>query len=266
MIARATTAIGRLQDPRYTGSNRCTPCTILNGIILLLLAGLLTVINPIFGFLALLMGILLIALRGYLIPGTPRITARYVPAGILQFFDHDRKDDWAVSNEGFTLEALLLEADAVEECGDGDLCMTEGFREEWSQKVHALDGGIDVRLFADAIGLETDAIERRNGLLFIERDAGRHQQWGSKLAIISDTASAAIMQSRLQFWEELPIEEKRAVLEGLRIFIDECPVCDHVVSIEDEETTIGCCQRGMRYVVRCENCDDILMKGEPVPN
>lgn len=269
MPVRVAAIVKRFQDPRFTGPNRCLPCTIVNGAILLVVAGIIVVIEPILSILVLVLGASVIALRGYLIPGTPTLTARYLPASILQYFDHHREQlpdtEEFGENAGYTLEELLLEIDAIETCEEDDLCMTDSFRDAWHSKVGELDGQIDVKRFADAISIPEEEIQHRNELLFIQLTPGRQQQWGSKLAIISDIAAAEIIQSRLPLWEELPIEEKRAVLEGLRVFIDECPVCGQTVSIIDEETTIGCCQRAIRYVVRCDHCDDVFMHGDPMP-
>ena len=79
--------VERLEQPEYTGENRCTPCTILN---LLLAAGVSALVgrrNRALGLLTFVGSVALISLRGYLVPGTPELTKRYLPQSVLAAFD-----------------------------------------------------------------------------------------------------------------------------------------------------------------------------------
>jgi hypothetical protein len=77
----------RLEQPEYTGENRCTPCTILN---LLIAAGVSALVgrrNRALGLLTFVASVALVSLRGYLVPGTPELTKRYLPQSVLAAFD-----------------------------------------------------------------------------------------------------------------------------------------------------------------------------------
>ncbi|MUV85752.1 hypothetical protein GJ631_03985 [Natronomonas sp. CBA1123] len=77
----------RLEQPEYTGENRCTPCTILN---LLIAAGVSALVgrrNRALGLLTFVASAALVSLRGYLVPGTPELTKRYLPQSVLAAFD-----------------------------------------------------------------------------------------------------------------------------------------------------------------------------------
>lgn len=78
-----------LHQPEYTGDDRCEPCTILNLAIAAILSSLIARKSKLGGVLALGCSIGLIYLRGYLIPGTPTLTKRYLPPEILRWFGKD---------------------------------------------------------------------------------------------------------------------------------------------------------------------------------
>ncbi|MFW5964720.1 MAG: hypothetical protein ACOCQM_07620 [Natronomonas sp.] len=77
----------RLEQPEYTGENRCTPCTILNLLIVAGVAALVGRRNRALGLLTFVGSVVLISLRGYLVPGTPELTKRYLPQSVLAAFD-----------------------------------------------------------------------------------------------------------------------------------------------------------------------------------
>lgn len=79
--------VERLEQPEYTGENRCTPCTLVN---LLLAAGVAALVgrrSRALGLLTFAASAALIYLRGYLVPGTPELTKRYLPRSVLALFD-----------------------------------------------------------------------------------------------------------------------------------------------------------------------------------
>ncbi|QSX00604.1 hypothetical protein [Haloterrigena alkaliphila] len=75
-----------LKQPEYTGENRCEPCTILNLAIAAVVGSLIARKSRVGGALAVGISIALISLRGYLVPGTPTLTKRYLPPEVLRWF------------------------------------------------------------------------------------------------------------------------------------------------------------------------------------
>lgn len=72
-----------IRRPEYTGENRCMPCTVLNLIVGAAMSGLLALtVSPVAGGLGLVVSVAAIYLRGYLVPGTPTIMARYPPPSV----------------------------------------------------------------------------------------------------------------------------------------------------------------------------------------
>lgn len=80
--------VSRVRRPEYTGENRCTPCTVVNvGFSAALAAAVGVVASPVSGFAVLVASLGLVYLRGYLVPGTPTLTKRYLPDRVLRLFD-----------------------------------------------------------------------------------------------------------------------------------------------------------------------------------
>ncbi len=85
----------RFRRPEHTGSNRCTPCTILNAAIamgLALAAAAVTIYTngrvaaAAVGTVITLLSGATIYLRGYLVPGTPQLAKTYGPDWVLNRF------------------------------------------------------------------------------------------------------------------------------------------------------------------------------------
>ena len=87
----STDLIERLEQPEYTGENRCGACTAVNLLLAAALAALLGRRNRALGLLAFLGSAALIYLRGYLVPGTPELTKEYLPPSVLALFGKDER-------------------------------------------------------------------------------------------------------------------------------------------------------------------------------
>lgn len=74
-------------NPEYTGENRCMPCAIVNIGFSIVLSSLIALFSPLFGIGTLLFCAATIYFRGYLVPGTPMLTKRYLPDRVLRYFD-----------------------------------------------------------------------------------------------------------------------------------------------------------------------------------
>ncbi|MBP1921524.1 hypothetical protein J2751_000517 [Halorubrum alkaliphilum] len=76
-----------LRNPRYTGENRCVPCTLVNLLIAVVLAVGVAIVSTAWALVVLVAAVATIAVRGYLVPGTPALTKRYLPDRVLVLFD-----------------------------------------------------------------------------------------------------------------------------------------------------------------------------------
>jgi hypothetical protein len=84
-----------LRQPEYTGENRCEPCTVLNLVIAAVLGSVIARKSRLGGLLAVGISVALIYLRGYLVPGTPALTKRYLPPEVLRWFGKEPEPDVA---------------------------------------------------------------------------------------------------------------------------------------------------------------------------
>lgn len=82
-----------LRQPEYTGENRCPPCTAVNLLIATALGWLLSRKSKLAGSIAVACSIAVIYLRGYLVPGTPELTTRYLPPSVLRRFGKSPEAD-----------------------------------------------------------------------------------------------------------------------------------------------------------------------------
>ncbi|TKX73588.1 hypothetical protein EXE46_13545 [Halorubrum sp. GN11_10-6_MGM] len=86
MGSRGTSLRDRIREPEYTGENRCVPCTVLNGVLAVALTAAAAVFGPVAAAVVLTASLGSIYYRGYLVPGTPELTKRYLPDRVLRVF------------------------------------------------------------------------------------------------------------------------------------------------------------------------------------
>lgn len=161
-----------LKQPEYTGENRCEACTVVNIVLALVAAVIIDRYSRVLSVLFLLVSGGLIYLRGYLVPGTPTLTKRYLPPTVLEWFGKDpnpvstQHGLWggAVSQQDdidsrsseisstadidsesdssqmqLTAEEYFLKKDILEPCKEiDDLCLTDEFERRWEAEVESI--------------------------------------------------------------------------------------------------------------------------------
>jgi hypothetical protein len=275
-----------LRRPEYTGENRCAPCTVVN-LCLAVLAGLgvgavvraaTTRSGVVAALVVVLWGSALVYLRGYLVPGTPTLTKRYLPAPVLAAFGKDPPETGPTAPDGgpvvdpadpaadesFEQEAVLLETGALEVTPDGaDLVLADGFRTDWYEEIDRADTE------ADYDGL-LRVLHRDDGPVDIEVHGGSCQAqidgdfvgvWKSRAAFLADVAGATTLAERYEPWDDLAPGERTQLLSGLRLFLDRCPACggEPVLATETVET---CCAAQDVAALDCAACDARLFETE----
>lgn len=279
--------IDRLRQPQYTGENRCTPCTVVNAVIAVVAAlGVGAAVTPAGPGVAALLGAGALAafagviyLRGYLIPGTPRLTTTYFPGWLLRRFEHGGQSDGpadtraadgdaaagAESAPEVDVEGVLLDAGAVAECdGVDDLCLADEFRAAWRDAVEQARRAEDSRaeiarvLDADPDRLSVEAYEEA---FLVRLDGRRVGLWESRAAFLADVAAANVLRERDGEWASLDGRSRVQVLSGLRLFIERCPSCDGPVTI-DQSVVESCCRSLDVLAVTCQDCGARLFEIE----
>ncbi|PSQ32471.1 hypothetical protein BRD11_06825 [Halobacteriales archaeon SW_12_69_24] len=261
-MAGAREVMNRVRQPAYTGENRCLPCTVTNLVIAAVLTAALAWLSVPLAVAFAVLAVASIWLRGYLVPKTPELTKRYFPERILAGFDKQPQPEPIEQGE-FDPETVLLDAGVVEPCADvEDLCLTDDFETDWLATIDELADDDTLRAeLADQLGLDdADVTFERFGNAFIASEDGtRIGQWESRAALLADLAAAKELPDRVLGWERLSPRRRSQLLGGLRVFVQECPVCGGPVTA-DTEVVDSCCRSRTVVGVACEDCGDRLLE------
>lgn len=281
---------GKLIQADYIGENRCTPCTVLNVAIALLVGAVVSKKSKYVGYISLVASLVVIYFRGYLIPGTPSLTKRYLPGKLLEMFgkeptqasggighveglnlsdssvDTGKPGSGKMSRESsehpdipsMNVSSYLVEVDVLEPCPDhNDLCVTDKFESGWSNEIEELlDEDIVPRTIIDLFGLEGTSedyiVETHAEAWSLYQNDGIAGQWPSRLALVIDLASASILSRRDSNWTKRSPKEKGEVLSSVRIFLNRCPNNEGTVQFK-EELVESCCQSHEVLAAECSN-------------
>lgn len=257
------------------------PCTVVNAIMALAAGAVVAVFWPLAGIALVILSAVVILFRGYLVPGTPTLTKRFLPVWVLAWFgkapDPDTAGPLTVDEasdarprEEANPESMLARAGLLVECPDeDDVCLEESFRTDWNRTMHRLRRDDDAVLdrVAELVGEEPTELtldpERGDGLGAdptspvrarpVDRPATVLGLWESYGALLADTGAATVLDHRLPDWIELQRTDRNGVLAALRIFVEECPGCGGPVAL-GEELRESCCWSGTVVQVACEDC------------
>jgi hypothetical protein len=257
-------AVDRLRQPEHTGTNRCTPCTVGNLLIAAAIGGVLAVLVPWVGVVAFVVFAGIIYLRGYLVPGTPTLTKRYLPASVLRLFGKElpversldgrqvsaSPEDHDAERAG-TVEALVA-AGVVHRVGTDDIDLTPAFREEWRERIHAhseqTPGKADVRAMFGA-----SEISRHGDQSFVV-DGTTSVRWRSAAALLADVTAVSLLEARLDGWTAFDVGRQRSVLSSLRLCLERCPSCDGPLDVTEDRAD-HCCRKPRRVIdAVCRDC------------
>lgn len=301
-MAALGSVLATLRRPAHTGENRCWPCTALNTVIAGATAVVLAwLLAPAIGaetaaglgLLGFALALVTIALRGYLVPGTPSLTQRYLPAWVRSAI-HDEPgtdDGWESADgaadgpehgtgertdsdadeqdvlggapdpapeAGVDPEAYLLEVDAIRE-GEADLELTEGFAARIDEELAPLrrDGVTDEALAA-LLSTTPETVEQVDRSTPAVRVESRIRRWPSEAALLGDLATHAALAEAAADWTALPLDQRLDVLRALRSFHEQCPGCGGALApVEDEMD--GCCTGQTVLIIACQDCEDKLL-------
>lgn len=267
-----STALDRFRKPAYTGENRCLPCTGVNVAIGAAAAAVLAVVaTPAVGAAAFVVSLAAIWLRGYLVPGTPELTKRYLPEPVLAWFGKDERpteetptvdDPAALQNP----EQVLLLTEAVRETDDGtDIELVPAFETAWTEAARDLREDRDPQV-AELAGLfevapDTAVVHDEIHGPGLYADGERLHDWPSEGAMLADASAQRVLADRAG-WRDVPPEQRVGICRALRSFLSTCPVCDGQVALT-EDTVESCCQYWDVLAVRCADCETHFLEIDP---
>ena len=275
----------RLRRPEYTGENRCWPCTAVNAVVVVVVSALVGLVSPLVGLVTLLVGAALVALRGYVVPYTPRFAPRVV--GALPYAerlfggDHARRTDGGRRSEslvgddvdGDALVRRLAEAGVVTADESGDLFLADEVRRTWNAGMRRLRDVSDEELAASTASaapfpasgrVEGDWVvvtrEASDGEAdgtddVIDGDTG-DEVWLSRAHAVADTAAVAAMGDRI---DRLTAAQAAT---PFRLFLDQCPACggdvEETVAKECCGANVGIYDNPETPILACVDCDEPL--------
>lgn len=247
------------------------PCTVVNTLIALVVSAVIVLLGVQFATAvvggvaaAAFFGLSLAAiyLRGYLVPKTPELTKRHFPEWMLRLFGKEPDVPEQLETD-IDPEVELVNAGALEECEDrDDLCLTDGFREDWQaaiNRVGADDAGR--KRLLDLLDTEEGNVQYQEfGGAFKARVDGQVVgQWESEAAFLADLGAAETLEEQYPRWDDLAIDAKSQLLNGLRLFIETCPTCGGTPTF-GAETVESCCSTYDVAAVACEECEARLFE------
>ena len=258
--------LSTLRKPEFTGENRCVPCTVLNLGIAAIVVALVARIDPVLAFLVAIPMVASIYLRGYLIPGTPTITHRYVPAWILRHFDHQEQPE---TGEGFDAETYLLRQNAIrEDRSTGEYVLDSSFETRWRAQYDVVrEADVDEQLLANVVGVDAErlAIEWKKTGFVAWLDDTWIGQWEFRVAFLAYIAADAVMADLDVEWHELPLAHRSTALGVLRLFVERCPACDGTVAL-DLAKRRSCCRDIDVIATTCQACNVRLFEAPYDPD
>lgn len=258
MSIAESSVLSWLRQPEYTGENRCLPCTAVNVVISVVLAGAVSVVGtPILGVVVFAASLVAIWLRGYLVPGTPELTKRYLPDRVLRLFG--KAPELPAPGETVDVEAYLVEVDALVEAGD-DVHLTDAFSREWLDAIDAVRDDTAAAA-GDVLDLDDPEVEQRGEATVVTDGGMTAANWPSRAALLADLGAVRVLDARDPSWDARDRGEQGRILAGLRLFLDTCPDCGGTPEL-GEDTVESCCRQAQVYTYTCTDCEARLLEVE----
>jgi hypothetical protein len=249
----------------------------VNAAVVVVVAGATAVVSPPLAAVVLVGGAALVALRGYVVPYTPRFAPRLVAPLPFEFghgpgsgptTDGGRRSDELVGGDeavdGERVTAALVEAGVLVADGDGEgLALASGFAADWAAemaRLRDLDDEAAAAAVADRAPFEAAGRVADGGVAVEGRgpDEGRFA-WLTRARALADAGAIAAMADH-----GVPEAVRAHAAPPLRMFVPECPTTGGAV----EETTYRNCCGGPgsvyanpeRPVLACADTDEVLFE------
>ena len=235
--------IAALRDESYTGSNRCWPCTGINVALLVLVVLFLRVRDRrVTSLLVATLGVAVVYLRGYLVPGTPSVAPRLVAASpVPDEWFHPGADP---EDAGSFADAVEVDGEAVLEelvsagvlQADGEmLYLAPDVESAWHERMADL-AALPLDALADAVAR---SLPRASESDTLEADGKEWLVVGADDDLIARPVAVAELAAYQTLGDHLADETLRlAAAEASRMFLESCPVCGSALR---ESSEVSCC-------------------------
>jgi hypothetical protein len=253
---RSSVVSVQIRNPEYTGGNRCWPCTLGNVLVVGLVAGLAALLAPP-AVPALVggVGLLAVGLRGYAVPGTPRL---------MQAIPRRRP--------GRTDDASADLLDALEAAG---ILSESGLRPGFERRYRELVSEALSDDEAARVALESNVPEIADVSVTRALGGGQHwsafaddgttvAEWNDRTVAAMDAAGAELLSDGLADWAERSTRDRLDGLAVLRVAASECPACGGRVETRDRESVACCGGRRLAGLIECPTCRTTVVETSDV--
>lgn len=250
----------RFRQPEYTGANRCLPCTVVNVALAAVITGPVSLLSPTAATVVGVVSLASIYFRGYLVPGTPELTKRYLPERVLRWFgNHAEPRETSDVDPGVLLSAADV---IVNSPGGTDVAVTDAFARTWRTRVGELrESGQAVQSLAGLLDLPDAAITVVPDGTGVTASMGRERLgvWESETALLADIAAMELLAERVPNWAHLSVEARSDTTAALRLLSDRCPGCGGQTVLE-QRTVDSCCASYPVAAVTCHGCSVTIVE------
>ncbi|WP_227380286.1 hypothetical protein [Haladaptatus halobius] len=210
---------------------------------------------------AVIIGTIVIGVRGYLVPGTPTLTGK-LPESVISTF-------WKTASPSAhsATEALI-----ASEVLNDDLILAKASADRICERAEVLVANpkmldtVVLDVFPDAV--ETTVRRSLSGgenwfVSNVEQMTTR--QWEARPIAAIDAASAEYLSTILSDWEVRSDHDRMMLLALVRYGLPRCPSCKTPYTELDAQTVTCCGGRSLVGSRRCESCEYALVDSNDLP-
>jgi hypothetical protein len=251
----------RFRDPKYTGPNRCWPCTAINvGVVALVGAALTSLAGVAVALPVVVAALSIVFLRGYLIPGTPRI-GRSLPEPVRSWFDsHDPVTERSATEA--LVAAGVLEYDlSLDPAMDTTI---QAQARAYLEDREALEAAVLEQFDAATVSVNS-ALGGGERWFVLDENQQTVRQWTARSVAALDVAGGAVLEQRLPDWDCWAERDRTAMLALLRYGASACPDCGATFEESDGADVTCCGGRSLVGARRCADCGYPLVDRNDLP-
>ena len=254
----------RFRRPEYTGSNRCLPCTVVNVALAAIGTGAVALVSVPAAVGVAVVALTVIYFRGYLVPGTPQLTRRYLPDWMLGVFGKAGTVERLSASDVDPGVVLVATGAVADSPVTDDVSLDPGFAARLHEQTVALrHGDEDTRRQAIATELdvpfeEVNVVPFGSGCSVFLRDE-LLGTWESPAALDTDLAAMDLLAARGGTWDRLDVSARSEVVGALRLFVETCPDCGGAIAL-GERTVESCCSSREVVATTCQDCGSRMLE------
>jgi hypothetical protein len=208
--------------------------------------------------------LVVIYLRGYLVPGTPALTKRYLPERVLAWFGTDGAAGGTISGTEVDPGVVLIAANVlVDRPGAPDASVEPAFATAWESRTRRLRD--DAAASGHVLETQFDVSFEEFELVPFDSGCGVYLDeeylgtWESPAAFYTDLAAMELLADHVTAWPQFGIAARSEIVGALRLFVRTCPDCGGDIAL-GEVTVQSCCADREVIATTCEACGTRILE------